>query len=324
MTSVNQTTSIRQDMRRSVPFTVCADLDLEGAGPHWLRDHGSDVTIRRGSVPESLPKPAWTSPRCQYVAGRLLFTTVNGIRFLLEDGWNVRYAWPPGSDVATMRRTAENSILGPVWAMLAMQRGLLPLHASANMARMGDDVHAFTGPSGAGKSTQAAGLAAYGYPFFSDDVLICDPTSFGETVLCYGLPRLRLWPDALTMLDGVESGIRVRSFSPAGKAEVEPKHVLSVPAGCLRTLYVLADGGGEVEENRIRVEPLHGVRAVGAWMDAVMRKSVACWILGRRQLLEWTAAAVKHVDIFAFRCSKARERYEDDTRFVVQMFEGAA
>ncbi len=53
------------------------------------------------------------------------------------------------------------------------------MHASANTARAGDDVHAFTGPPGAGKSTLAAGLAAHGYRF-ADDILALDPASFGE------------------------------------------------------------------------------------------------------------------------------------------------
>ena len=55
-----------------------------------MRDHGNDVTVWRGPAPESLPKPAWNAPRCQCVEGRLLFTTWNGSRLLLEDGRTVR------------------------------------------------------------------------------------------------------------------------------------------------------------------------------------------------------------------------------------------
>ena len=309
---------------RQVPFTVCADLELEAAGSHWLRDYGNDVTIRRGRVPESLPSPAWTIPRCQYVDGRLLFTAVNGIRFLLEDGRSVRYDWPPGSDAVAMRRMAENTVLGPVWAMLAMQRGLLPLHAGANKARAGNHVHAFTGRSGAGKSTLAAGLAVHGFHFFSDDVLLLDPASFGEICLCWGLPRLRLWPDALAMLGGVESGPRVRSGQPGGKMNAEPHQMSPVPSGRLRTLYVLADGDSEVGENRFHVEPLHGVHAAHAWMNAVMRRGVARRMLGQQQLLDWAVSAVKHVEVFVLRRWMARERYDGDTRLLVQVLEGAA
>ena len=307
-----------------MPFTVCADLDLEGAGSHWLRDHGVDVTIRRGPVPESLPSPAWTTFRCQYAKGRLLFTAVSGVRFLLEDGRSVRYDWPPGSDTRAMKLKAENTVLGPVWAMLAMQRGLLPLHASANKARTGDDVHAFTGCSGAGKSTLAAGLAAHGCSLFSDDVLFLDPASFGKTGLCWGLPRLRLWPDALTMLGMGELGPRLRSVGPGGKTHAEPCHVSPVPSGRLRTLCLLADDDGEAAENRICVEPLHGVHAVVGCMDAIMRRGVARRMLGQRQLLEWAASAIKRVDVLAVRRSMAQSRYEDDARFLVQVLEGAA
>ena len=309
---------------RHVPFTACADLDLEGAGSHWLCDHGGDVTIRRGPVPESLPSPEWTIPRCQYVEGRLLFTAVSGIRFLLVDGRSVRYDWPPGSDSHAMKLKAENTLLGPVWAMLAMQRGLLPLHASANKARTGDAVHAFTGCSGAGKSTLAAGLAAHGCSLFSDDVLFLDPASFGETGLCWGLPRLRLWPDALTMLGKGELGPRLRSVGPGGKTHAEPCHVSPVPSGRLRTLCLLADDAARPGENRICVEPLRGTRAVAGWMDAVMRRGVARRLLGQRQLLEWAASSVKRVDVLAVRRPMAQRRYEDDARFLVQVLEGVA
>ena len=304
----------------AAPFTVCADLDLRRAGSHWLRAHGSDVTIRRGPVPDSLPKLAWTTPRYQYAEGRLLFTAFNGVRFLLEDGRMVRYAWPSDLDAATTRAQAVNTILGPVWAMVAMQRGLLPLHAGANKARAGHDVHAFTGQSGAGKSTLAAGLSAHEYPLFTDDILVLDPASIGETCRCWGLPRLRLWPEALTMLGGAESGPRVCSVSPAGKREAEPCYVSPAVSGRMRTLYVLAHANGDEEarKNGTRIEPLRSARAVSEWMRAVMRPALAFQMLGQRQLLEWAVAAAEHVDMFVFRRLMTPERWEDDTCFLAR------
>lgn len=290
-----------------------------------MRAHGSDVTIRRGPVPESLRKPAWTTPRYQYAEGRLLFTAVNGVRFLLEDGRTVRYTWPSDLDAATTRAKAVNTILGPVWAMLSMQRGLLPLHVGANKARSGHHVHAFTGESGAGKSTLAAGLSAHEYPFLTDDLLVLDPASFGETCRCWGLPRLRLWPEALTMLGGAECGPRVRSVSPGGKAQAEPLHVSPAVSGRMRTLYVLAhgNGDGEAQKNRTHINPLRSARAVSAWMRAVMRPTLAFWILGRQQLLDWATAAVRHVDVFVFRRLMTPERWEDDTRFLARALSDA-
>ena len=88
------------------------------------------------------------------------------------------------------------SLFGSSWAAVALQRGPLPLHASA-VSRAGA-VHAFSGASGGGKSTLAAALGRHGLPFFVDDLLLLDPASFGEGCLCYRNAGLKLFPDALT------------------------------------------------------------------------------------------------------------------------------
>ena len=175
-----------------VPFTVCADIDLAPRPGLALRAYSADVAVRRGAVPDSLPcaqqarGPVW-----EHGDSLMLIRHPGGVRFLIEGGDTIRYEAAPGvpaGDVGAF-------LFGSVWAALALQRGLLPLHASA-VSRVGA-VHAFAGHSGAGKSTLAVALGAHGLASFTDDLLLLDPASFkakGAEAKCYGSAGLRLYP----------------------------------------------------------------------------------------------------------------------------------
>ena len=85
-------------------------------------------------------------------------------------------------------------LLGSAMGMLLHQRGLLPLHANA--VEIDGKAVAFMGPSGAGKSTLAAWFHDRGYRVIADDVCVVSLES-GRVLVLAGLPRLRLWQDAL-------------------------------------------------------------------------------------------------------------------------------
>jgi hypothetical protein len=92
-------------------------------------------------------------------------------------------------------RNVRLYLLGSAMGLLLHQRGLLPLHANA----IGIDGRAiaFMGASGSGKSTLAAWFHDRGFTVVADDVCVI---SFGEDDrphVCPGLPRLRLWKEAL-------------------------------------------------------------------------------------------------------------------------------
>ena len=57
----------------------------------------------------------------------------------------------------------------------------------------GEDVHAFVGQPAAGKSDLAAALAAHGYPFFADSLLILDSKSLNADAHCFRYDDLKLW-----------------------------------------------------------------------------------------------------------------------------------
>ena len=85
-------------------------------------------------------------------------------------------------------------LLGSAMGIALHQRGVLPLHANA--IDIDGSAVAFVGKSGSGKSTLAAWFLDQGLRILADDV--CVVRIEGSTPLAYpGLPRLRLWQDAL-------------------------------------------------------------------------------------------------------------------------------
>ena len=180
-------------LNAEVPFTVAADFDLAPRSGLALRAQGADVTVRRAAVPDSLPRADARGPAWEHAGGRLLIRHQGGVRFLIEGGDTIRYEAQPG----TPPDEIGLFLFGSPWAAVALQRGLLPLHASA-VSHAGA-VHAFSGASGGGKSTLAAALGRHGLPLFADDLLLLDPASFGEGCLCYRNANLKLFPDALAL-----------------------------------------------------------------------------------------------------------------------------
>ena len=86
-------------------------------------------------------------------------------------------------------------LLGTAFGIVLHQRGLLPLHA--NGVEIGGRAILFMGASGAGKSTLASWFVDKGYRLIADDVCAVSLADGRPTILP-GIPRFRLWEDALT------------------------------------------------------------------------------------------------------------------------------
>ena len=285
------------------PFTVSADFDLAPRPGLALHAQGADVTVRRATVPASLPSADARGPAWEHAGGRLLIRHQGGVRFLIEGGDTIRYEAQPG----TPPDEIGLFLFGSPWAAVAVQRGLLPLHASA--VSLAGAVHAFTGVSGGGKSTLAAALGRHGLPFFADDLLLLDPASFGAGCLCYRNANLKLFPDALALTEAtpgapVYEGLRKRWARPAHHS---PRFV-----GNLRTLHVLSYRDGRPgDATPCSIEPLTRRRAVVALYEALYRRRQALAIVGRRRLLGWLlTAAARQVQMSIFHRPKSKRQFE--------------
>lgn len=286
-----------------VPFTLTADLDLGGRVEPYLRDSGYDVRVFRGEIPETLGPEADITPAAEFTPDEFILRIPNGLEFYVQGGTEIRYDRP---DTVTDREVLL-FLLGSAWGALCYQRQLLPLHASAVIH--GEDVYAFTGNSGAGKSTLSAGLSKRGHPFFSDDVLIIDPSTLGDTSLCYaGQKDLKLWSDALKMTEASQKG-RVRDEEDFDKFYAEPHKYSDVTSGRLKELYLLTSNSERLGGEPFLTEPITGAISAKRLMGAVYRRGFAEKIIGRKRLFEWLASLIQHVDVHRF------DRPVDKTRF---------
>jgi hypothetical protein len=118
----------------------------------------------------------------EHSAARSLIKIGEVAEFEVSEGRRIRVWLAPGA----ARKDAEIFLLGPAWASLCHQRGLLPLHASA--IRTNHGLVAFCGHSGAGKSTTAAVMVTSGYELVADDVL---PISLHQDASPGAWPYLR-------------------------------------------------------------------------------------------------------------------------------------
>ena len=289
----------------ATPFTVTADCDLGAGAAPWVRESGADVAIARAQVPDALPNGAAGGLAWQHAENRVLIVVPCGIRFLVEGGETIRYSVADGVGAADLRLF----LLGTAWPVLAMQRDLLPLHASA--VAHGANVHAFAGVSAAGKSTLAAALAGRGFPFFADDVVLFDPMHVGragDETACYRYEDLKLWPRGLDLA-------RVRAEGPVREVDDYDKRYATPPqrsqrvGGALRTLRTLE--ASYAPGRPLRDEPLHGRRAFQAVYNVVHRRPYALVIVGRARLFDWLTRLASHVEVFTFHRATAPARFDE-------------
>lgn len=159
-----------------------------------------DVTIRWGSVSTGEVQQPIESD------GDGLVLSISDIaRFRIEGGKSILVDPEPG----VPERNIRLFLLGSAFGALLHQRGLLPLHSNA--IELDGRAIAFMGKAGAGKSTLAAWFHDRGHRILADDVCVVRFLADGRAVTLPGLPRLRLWQEALEAT-GREAGDYQRSY----------------------------------------------------------------------------------------------------------------
>lgn len=186
-----------------------------------------DILIRQGRLPDGLPSDPDFVPTAH---GTVL--TVPGVgRFFIRDGCEILVE----PEAAASDRNVRLFLLGSAIGALLHQRGLLPLHANA--IDIGGRIIAFSGESGAGKSTIAAWFHDRGYRVLTDDV--CVIAFDGDAPVAFpGLPRLRLWREALEASGRVANDYDP-SFDDTAKYDVPTRHVSESGPLPLDRIYML-------------------------------------------------------------------------------------
>jgi HPr Serine kinase C-terminal domain len=192
-----------------------------------------EVTIRQGTVPESLAGPTASGPTWQIAGKQFLLRIPDIARFLLSEGREILFA--PESEAAVA--DIPIFLLGTAFGILLHQREQIVLHGSA--VRVGDKAVLFCGPSGAGKSTMAAALAQRGFPLVSEDVCAVTTTDSGTLLVHPDGRQLKLWQQSIDKLDlAAQRGVRVRSSLE--KFYVEAHGAFSEPL-VLGAIYALRE-----------------------------------------------------------------------------------
>lgn len=212
----------------------------------------ADVDIRLGAV----SKYASVEPFGLYVdADGPILNIANVGRFLIANGSEIIVE--PHAQASA--RNVELYLLGSAFGAILHHRHLLPLHANA--IEINGRAVAFMGHSGAGKSTLAAWFADHGYRILSDDVCVVDFDSAGIAYARAGIPRLRLWKDALNVKGISETGL-ARSFDGQDKFDMPIIGSASQNSVKLEAIYVL--GKDSEAYGQSMIEPICGMAAVEA------------------------------------------------------------
>lgn len=193
--------------------------------------------------------------------GALVLTVPEVGRYRVEGGRTILIDPAPGASDRNMRVF----LLGSAMGALLHQRGLLPLHANA--VAFGGRAVAFLGRSGAGKSTLADWFAARGHAVLCDDVCAVGFDERGAPLAFPGVPRLRLWEDALAR-SGRSAADYERSFDGHEKYDVPLAAARPAEPLPLAACYLLGgapgDEGGPPEAGIERLQAGDAVEALVA------------------------------------------------------------
>ncbi len=249
-------------------------------------------------------------------AGGLLHIREVG-RFLMRGGRHITVEPAPSGSERHLRLY----LLGSAFGILLHQRKLLPLHANA-MNVSGRAV-AFMGASGAGKSTMAAWFHDRGYPVLADDVCVVTISPEGQPIAHPGIPRLRLWRDALEST-GRRAADHEHAFDDADKYNVSTHESLSSGAIPLATVYLLDHPNSAARQQEIT--RLTGIDALEALVANTYRGTYAPMLGSLPQLIAACQAVIARVPVFSVTRVWGREHLdhqlgalEDHARQVVEL-----
>ena len=274
------------------------------------QDSGTDVDVDV-AIGEVAPAPV-DAPTVWGLTGtgdRAVLTVKNVARFEVVGGNRIvvdRLAGAPMADVRLF-------LLGSAFGALLHQRGLLPLHANA--IQIGHGAAAFMGRSGAGKSTMAAAFLDRGFTLLADDVCVVTGDDGGVPMAQPGLPRLRLWRDAVEASGRSPDDLEI-AFAGHEKYVVPTHSVQAVRAIPLSRIYLLGElPAGETGQ---RIRRLNGVEAVSAIMANIYRGHYLKLLGGSERNYRKCLELVRAVPVFSVERQWGHDVMEEQIRAIAR------
>ncbi|HYE26669.1 MAG TPA: hypothetical protein VEA61_00310 [Allosphingosinicella sp.] len=290
----------RASTYRLFGLNLSSEIDLAGLAPP-VEAGAPDVEIAFGLIASGEDPPGYSAT----AEGTLLSVAKVG-RYLIREGRHIVIDPAPGASERNLRLFLLGSAIGA----LLHQRGLLPLHANA--INIGGRAVAFSGHSGAGKSTIAAWFHDRGYPILADDVCVIGFDDAGRALAYPGIPRLRLWREALEAT-GRDAGAYDRSFDDQEKYDVPTLSGVRLEPLPLTAIYLLrkADdkaGGGAA------IDRLTGVDSVETLISNTYRGGYLRTIGRTGEHLAACLRVARAVPVFCARRQWGFERFEEQAR----------
>jgi hypothetical protein len=153
----------------------------------------------------------------------------------------------------------------------------------------------FMGASGAGKSTMAAWFHDRGYNVLADDVCVVTPGEAGVLLAQPGIPRLRLWRDALES-SGRNVDDHEHAFDDADKYNVRTRSDESRSPLPLGAIYLLNPPNSGARDTVIT--QLLGIEAVDALVTNTYRGAYVRVLRATRRHLLQCLELARTVPIF--------------------------
>lgn len=260
-------------------FGLVVDSDLPLEELHKADgEFPPDVRIVRGRE-----GPIDDAPGIRAAGASLVFAVPDLARFTVTAGAHILVDAAPDASARNIRLFLS----GSAFAILLHQRGLLPLHSNA--VEIDGHAVAFCGASGAGKSTMAAWFHDRGHRILADDVCVIGLAD-GVAMAQPGVPRLRLWRDALAT-GGRDAADYRRSFDDIDKYDV--------PVRCAATAALPLGAVYRLERGDAAIARLSGVAAVEALIANTYRGEYLRLTGGAQRHFADCVAIARGVPLFA-------------------------
>lgn len=261
----------------------------------------ADVVIRLGPLSH---RAADEPQGLSVVAGGAILNIVKVARYWIAGGCEIVIEPCSGSSERNLRLF----LLGSAFAAILHQRALLPLHANA--VEIDGRAIGFMGHSGAGKSTLAAWFHDRGFKILADDV--CVVKTDGGRVLAYsGIPRLRLWKDALERSGRTALDFEA-SFDDAEKYNLPTQSRPSGESIELSHLYLLEKAEGDIPA----VARLRGVEAVDTLVANTYRGRYVPLLGGTQRHLLQCVALAERIPVFRAQRAWGMEGFDNQARLL--------
>ncbi|WP_158280145.1 hypothetical protein [Azospirillum sp. TSH100] len=275
-------------------------------------DRPADVTVTFGPLPIPTADCVRAKPHFQMHAdGTCILRTLQGIRFLFDNGRALRVEVPDGLD----RRLVRSWLIGPGLGILLHQRGLPPLHACA--VTLGERAVAIAGDSGAGKSTTARALMQRGHRLLAEDQAVIDPVT-GR--VWPGAPDLRLWAEAAGAFgDPMTEDTRLEAGED--KFTIASDRLFDPRPRPLAALFVLSS---DHAVERPVAERLGSAAATASLHRYVYRLRLATFMGATPVIFHWAAALTAGVPVFALRRPRDLSRLDELAAHIERITENGA